>query len=226
MTTEEQLLAKYGAEHQKLKTIEELGECTSAISELVNKNNHENRLEVLKEMADVEIMFTQMKLLLGEDDFIKMKAQKLKKAQAYCDGTNPPKEEGDGDSGNSVRPYHKPRKSKEMTFALVILALAFLIPLGYLLTYPVSTSTEVSKDDMFVIPRDPNHDSANPFMAEIKVLYFFKILEVSGEFCKYDQESLGFGGKINKEVLSGKCKIFEERQRVSQIDLIKVKLSY
>jgi hypothetical protein len=54
MTIHERLLAKFGEDNQKLKTIEEMAELIQAIIKGTN---------VDEEMADVQIMLDQMKIL-------------------------------------------------------------------------------------------------------------------------------------------------------------------
>jgi len=57
MTIHERLLAKFGEENQKLKTIEEAAELIQAIIKGTN---------VSEELADTQIMLDQMKILYPE----------------------------------------------------------------------------------------------------------------------------------------------------------------
>ena len=57
MTIHERLLAKFGEENQKLKTIEEAAELIQAIIKGTN---------VAEELADTQIMLDQMKILYPE----------------------------------------------------------------------------------------------------------------------------------------------------------------
>ena len=77
----EQLIEKFGAENQILKCVEELNELGQVLCKLKSKS--ENKALVIKniieEIADVEIMLEQIKLILGieESDVKKMKSYKL-----------------------------------------------------------------------------------------------------------------------------------------------------
>ena len=77
----EQLIEKFGAENQILKCVEELNELGQALCKLKSKS--ENKALVIKniieEIADVEIMLEQIKLILAieESDVKKMKSYKL-----------------------------------------------------------------------------------------------------------------------------------------------------
>lgn len=77
----EQLIEKFGAENQILKCVEELNELGQALCKL--SGNDTNKALVIKniieEIADVEIMLEQIKLILNieESDVKKMKSYKL-----------------------------------------------------------------------------------------------------------------------------------------------------
>lgn len=77
----EQLIEKFGAENQILKCVEELNELGQVLCKVKSKS--ENKALVIKniieEIADVEIMLEQIKLILGieESDVKKMKSYKL-----------------------------------------------------------------------------------------------------------------------------------------------------
>ncbi len=65
----------WGATNQKIKCIEEMGELIQALSKslLDNKNNVE------EEIADVEIMLTQLKIIYSLNDVINWRNYKLKR---------------------------------------------------------------------------------------------------------------------------------------------------
>lgn len=55
----------YGAEHQKKKAIEEMGELITAISR--EQDGRANTEQVITEIADVQIMMRQLTLIYGID---------------------------------------------------------------------------------------------------------------------------------------------------------------
>ena len=55
----------YGSERQIDKAIEEMSELTKALLKLRLVKNEQNTESVLEEMADVEIMLDQLKLIFG-----------------------------------------------------------------------------------------------------------------------------------------------------------------
>lgn len=75
------LIDKFGIDNQILKCVEELNELGQALCKVQSKN--ENKAVAIKgvieEIADVEIMLEQIKLILGieESDVKKMKSYKL-----------------------------------------------------------------------------------------------------------------------------------------------------
>lgn len=65
---------KYGPGAQRMKAIEELGELIRAIARADDPDN------IAEEMADVEIMLAQLKIILGNDaDVERWKAKKLQR---------------------------------------------------------------------------------------------------------------------------------------------------
>ena len=76
MTLFEQAVNTYGAESQVRKAVEELTELSVALlHSLDGRGDTEN---ILEEMADVEIMFEQLKLIFGPtDDWKKTKLKRL-----------------------------------------------------------------------------------------------------------------------------------------------------
>lgn len=73
----EKAIYTFGAEHQKIKAIEELGELIQAISRSIL--GHEHNVE--EELADVEIMMFQLRKMYQADkvdEFIYKKLERLK----------------------------------------------------------------------------------------------------------------------------------------------------
>jgi hypothetical protein len=75
---EKKLIAKYGELHQKIKTIEELSELIQALVKDIS--NQENN--VIEEMADVELMLDQLKVIynVSQYDINLIKREKAEKA--------------------------------------------------------------------------------------------------------------------------------------------------
>ena len=77
----EQLIEKFGAENQILKCVEELNELGQVLCKLKSKSEKKALVikNIIEEIADVEIMLEQIKLILGieESDVKKMKSYKL-----------------------------------------------------------------------------------------------------------------------------------------------------
>lgn len=65
----------YGAEHQKKKAIEEMGELITALSR--EQDNRAAKVEVITEIADVLIMMLQMAIVYGLEDVEKEIDRKL-----------------------------------------------------------------------------------------------------------------------------------------------------
>ena len=65
----EAIASHYGEEHQANKLIEELSECIRAVARADRKN-------IAEEIADVEIMIFQYKMLLGLDDEVEAFVEK------------------------------------------------------------------------------------------------------------------------------------------------------
>ena len=66
MTTPELAIAIYGRENQSRKTLEELAELSVELHHALDSRGDNEK--ILEEMADVEIMIGQMKLLYGQTD--------------------------------------------------------------------------------------------------------------------------------------------------------------
>lgn len=65
---------KYGSGAQQMKTIEELGELIRALARADDPDN------IAEEMADVEIMLAQLRIILGNDaDVERWKVKKLQR---------------------------------------------------------------------------------------------------------------------------------------------------
>ena len=73
----EAAIQKYGAEHQHWKTVEECGELVVAITQSMDGRNNEQAL--LSEIADVEIMIEQMRIIYGDKAIDAEKDKKLKR---------------------------------------------------------------------------------------------------------------------------------------------------
>lgn len=77
----EQLIEKFGVENQILKCVEELNELGQALCKVNSRDTNKALAtkSVIEEIADVEIMLEQIKLILGieESDVKKMKSYKL-----------------------------------------------------------------------------------------------------------------------------------------------------
>jgi NTP pyrophosphatase (non-canonical NTP hydrolase) len=67
----------YGSIAQKIKCIEELGELVKAMSKHMNNPNKSNNENVCEEIADVEIMLHQMRLLFDSSAIDQYKRDKL-----------------------------------------------------------------------------------------------------------------------------------------------------
>lgn len=67
-----------GKRHQMLKAVEELNELGTAIAKYLNLPNAVYETSVTEEMADVEIMLEQMKIILcNGEDVAEVKADKI-----------------------------------------------------------------------------------------------------------------------------------------------------
>ena len=73
------LIEKFGAEKQMLKCVEELNELGQAICKFEETNKVEAIKNIIEEIADVEVMLEQLKLILeiDEKEVRKMKSFKL-----------------------------------------------------------------------------------------------------------------------------------------------------
>ena len=84
MTTPELALAIYGREKQIRKTLEERAELSVELHHALDGRG--DSAKILEEMADVEIMIGQMKLLYGQTDGWKEK--KLARLEERIHGAN------------------------------------------------------------------------------------------------------------------------------------------
>lgn len=64
MNLYEKIIATYGQDHQILKAIEELTELSLALQHFVERNDTQGN--VCEEIADVEIMLKQLRILFNE----------------------------------------------------------------------------------------------------------------------------------------------------------------
>lgn len=82
-------IAHYGAQKQEAQLIEEMSELIHAISKLWRNNDAQTRAHVIEEVADVEIMLEQLKMILNISPE-KLTAEKNYKLQrlAYRLGLN------------------------------------------------------------------------------------------------------------------------------------------
>lgn len=69
----------YGAEHQQVKALEELGELSSAIARSIIGGEH----NVEEEIADVEIMLVQLRLMFTAKDIDELKTKKLERLAGF-----------------------------------------------------------------------------------------------------------------------------------------------
>lgn len=75
----EKAIFTYGAEHQKVKAMEELGELIQAIARSIIGADH----NVEEEIADVEIMLIQLRMMYQGKDIEAMKFSKLERLAGY-----------------------------------------------------------------------------------------------------------------------------------------------
>ncbi len=81
------VIAKYGIFNQQLKAIEEMAELTQAIvkfrfSKFTDSDHQELKEHMLEELADVDIMMDQMKVIYGTNDIESFKVIKLKRLES------------------------------------------------------------------------------------------------------------------------------------------------
>lgn len=69
----------YGAEHQQVKALEELGELSSAIARAIIGGEH----NVEEEIADVEIMLVQLRLMFTAKNIDELKTNKLERLAGF-----------------------------------------------------------------------------------------------------------------------------------------------
>ena len=67
----------YGEEHQKRKAIEELGELITALAR--EADGRSSSEEIITEIADVDIMLEQLKLIYGIDACLRERKRKLER---------------------------------------------------------------------------------------------------------------------------------------------------
>lgn len=63
----EKALMKWGSDNQILQSVEELSELTAILLQSRRSNRKIDNKSVLEEIADVEIMITQLKIIFQED---------------------------------------------------------------------------------------------------------------------------------------------------------------
>ena len=76
LTVYERAVEKFGEAHQHYVFIEEMGECIAAISQFKNRGRG-NEQDMIEEIADVQIMLEQMKVIHGK----KLEMAVIKKLQ-------------------------------------------------------------------------------------------------------------------------------------------------
>lgn len=77
----EKIVDFYGYEKQSRKTMEELGELTVAINKYIDEPKESKFLNLIEEIADVEIMLQQLKIIhdIGPDVIYDIKVNKIKR---------------------------------------------------------------------------------------------------------------------------------------------------
>ena len=78
---------RFGAGHQIIKAMEELGELNQALAKLVNDEPVTG--DVCEEIADVEVMIEQLKIIIGPDYeqyLYKKKEEKMKRLEEMLRG--------------------------------------------------------------------------------------------------------------------------------------------
>lgn len=86
-TTYEQALFVFGTLNQAIKANEELNELGIELVRYALKDSRFDRLKVLEELVDVEIMLKQLKLIFNftEGELLEMKCRKIAKLQLAVD---------------------------------------------------------------------------------------------------------------------------------------------
>ena len=85
----EAAVKRVGAGHQIIKAMEELGELTQALAKLLNGEPVTG--DVCEEIADVEIMIEQLKIIIGpeyEMYMLRKKEEKMKRLEEILEGFN------------------------------------------------------------------------------------------------------------------------------------------
>lgn len=81
-----EIVDHYGAKHQAIKAIEELGELAVELSKWVNGIG--SRKHILEECADVEIMLSQLKIIFGDwSEWTRYKMDRLEDRINAINGT-------------------------------------------------------------------------------------------------------------------------------------------
>ncbi len=86
MTVPIMAVRHYGAEHQKKKAIEEMGELITALSR--EQDGRATPEEVITEIADVQIMVRQLALIYGPDKVAKEIDRKERRLIRWMDKEN------------------------------------------------------------------------------------------------------------------------------------------
>ena len=84
ITVYEKAVDKWGKNHQLLVTAEEMGEAIAKISQFVNRGREVEK-DLICELADVQIMLNQCKVIYGSE-LDKCIELKLKKLEGYING--------------------------------------------------------------------------------------------------------------------------------------------
>lgn len=77
----------HGQYMQMIKTIEECAELQKALSKLLIKWNDKDHGNAIEEIADVQIMINQMKLIFGRDQVKKVMNEKILRLKTKLHGT-------------------------------------------------------------------------------------------------------------------------------------------
>ena len=85
LTTYEKAVNEFGARTQAIKTTEELAELSIELTRFALDDARYSREKVLEEIADVEIMLKQLKLIFNfsKDELLEMKCLKVAKLEMY-----------------------------------------------------------------------------------------------------------------------------------------------
>ena len=75
-------MSKFGHQSQMIKTIEECAELQKAFAKLLNNWNEKDYNNAIEEIADVQIMIDQMKLVFGIEAVRCVKKDKIKRLKS------------------------------------------------------------------------------------------------------------------------------------------------